>query len=343
MESSNDLDSKVSFSYENQSQQKVFGGDEMLIKPFESFHEAVQSVLKALQEHFHFDLFMLTQTEGEDWTVLEVADSGYGISQGDVFAWSDSFCSRMVQGQGPCIAPDSDGIEAYREAPVRNQLPIRAYVGLPLYRFDGGFFGTLCGIHPSPKDPNIFQEKPLLVTMARLLGSLLETELERLEQVRRTTHAEVSSRHDNLTGLYNRKGWEEVLATEEKRCIELGLNAGIIYLDVDGLKKANDTMGHSAGDELLQNVAHLLESNLRIGDACARLGGDEFIILSLNTDVFDLEKMSLRLQSVFMNNGIDISVGFEIFDARYGFKEAIIKADKKMYENKQNRKNRSDD
>jgi diguanylate cyclase len=317
---------------------EIPNGDEIQIRPFESFHEAVQSVLKALQEHFRFDLFMLTQTEGEDWTVLEVADSGYGISQGDVFVWSDSFCSRMVQGKGPCIAPDSDDIEAYREAPVGKKLSIRSYIGLPLYKSDGHFFGTLCGIHPSPKDSSILKEKPLLLTMARLLSSLIETEIERIKQMQRANHAEISASHDSLTGIYNRKGWEEVLINEGKRCIENKISAGIIYLDVDGLKKENDTLGHSAGDALLQRVAHVLESNLRNGDICSRIGGDEFVVLSLNTNESDLANISLRLQSVFKDNDICVSVGFEMFDVNYSFEETMIKADKKMYENKKLRK-----
>ncbi len=51
---------------------------------------------------------------------------------GDVFAWSDSFCSRMVRGLGPRVAPVSEDVPAYRDAPIGRQVPIGAYVGVPL-------------------------------------------------------------------------------------------------------------------------------------------------------------------------------------------------------------------
>lgn len=75
---------------------------------------------------------MVTRTEGEDWIVLPAEDRGYDVKEGDVFRWTDSFCSQMVEGRGPCIAPQSDLIPAYANAPIGQQVSIAAYVGLPL-------------------------------------------------------------------------------------------------------------------------------------------------------------------------------------------------------------------
>ena len=118
---------------------------------FGSFHEAANAVLRHLHEALGFDLWMVTRREGDDWIVLHAADQGYGVKQGDVFRWMDSFCSRMVRGEGPRIAPRSQEIPVYAAAPIGQQVDIGAYVGVPLDWHDGRLFGTLCAIHPQPQ------------------------------------------------------------------------------------------------------------------------------------------------------------------------------------------------
>src|SRR5690606_39291468 len=82
---------------------------------FKSFEEAGQTVLKYLHTRFGFNLWMITRTEGDDWIVLQSEDNGYGIKPGQVFRWADSFCSQMVQGKAPRIAPYSPAIPLYRQ------------------------------------------------------------------------------------------------------------------------------------------------------------------------------------------------------------------------------------
>jgi len=101
------------------------------------------------------------------------------------------------------------------------------------------------------------------------------------------------STHDVLTGLYNRTFFEEELARLE-RSREFPIS--IIVADVDGLKMTNDTLGHAAGDRLLQEAANLLQSVFRAGDMLARIGGDEFSALLPNTDVFTAEQVVTRIK-----------------------------------------------
>ena len=121
---------------------------------FSDFYDAAYSSLDFLQEKLPFGLWMFTRAneETDEWAVIASADRKYGVQDGDVFKWSDSFCSRMVKGLGPCIAPCSDDIEAYRDAPIRQKLDIRSYIGIPLKKADGEFFGTLCAIDNEEKD-----------------------------------------------------------------------------------------------------------------------------------------------------------------------------------------------
>ena len=94
------------------------------ISAFANFQEAVQAVLESLHERLGFQLWMFTRVEGNDWIVLEAVDHGYGVTSGNVFHWSDSFCSRMVQGMGSRVAPNSRQIQAYLEAPIGQQVDI---------------------------------------------------------------------------------------------------------------------------------------------------------------------------------------------------------------------------
>ena len=70
------------------------------VHPFADFREASAAGLHLLQDRIGMGLWLVTRTAGEDWIVLEAVDQGYGVKAGDVFVWSDSFCSRMVEGKG---------------------------------------------------------------------------------------------------------------------------------------------------------------------------------------------------------------------------------------------------
>jgi diguanylate cyclase (GGDEF)-like protein len=87
------------------------------------------------------------------------------------------------------------------------------------------------------------------------------------------------ARRDPLTGLLNRRGWEDALAAEIARADRSHEPLAMLMLDLDGLKAFNDTAGHQAGDELLRATARLWESRLRPTDVLARYGGDEFVVL----------------------------------------------------------------
>ncbi len=85
--------------------------------------------------------------------------------------------------------------------------------------------------------------------------------------------------HDALTGLLNRRRFQEELAAHTERCIRYGPEGVLMLFDLDGFKDVNDTLGHSAGDQVLIGAAAVLSARLRGSDTIARLGGDEFAVL----------------------------------------------------------------
>ena len=190
----------------------------MLELGFTNFEGAAQSALAFLHRRLGLRLWMVTRVQGDDWIVLNAEDHGYDVKDGTVFRWADSFCSRMVRGEGPRIAPRSDDIPAYVEAPIGRQVKIAAYIGVPMIGVDGSLFGTLCAIDPEAQPMLRDGELELVEMVAGLLGTLLRTEMQFAEEIRRAERAQVEALSDPLSGLFNRRGWSQLLAREEERC-----------------------------------------------------------------------------------------------------------------------------
>ena len=98
-------------------------------------------------------------------------------------------------------------------------------------------------------------------------------------QVKAETELAYQAQHDHLTGLPNRLMLADRLEASIQRAVESGLMAAVIYLDLDGFKLVNDTLGHEAGDILLQQVTDRLRKCVREPDTLARMGGDEFMVV----------------------------------------------------------------
>ena len=101
---------------------------------------------------------------------------------------------------------------------------------------------------------------------------------------------------DSLTGLYNRRYFEEVLEGEIRRASRKQTPVGLIMFDVDHFKELNDTRGHLAGDEFLRAVAAFLRSRLRSADVICRYGGDEFAIVMPEATLEDTIKKAEELR-----------------------------------------------
>ena len=125
---------------------------------------------------------------------------------------------------------------------------------------------------------------------------------------------EFLSYHDQLTGLYNRRFFEEELRRlDTKRNYPLALVMG----DVNGLKLVNDSFGHAAGDLLLRKAASVMQFGCRADDILARLGGDEFVIILPKTDTPGAEAVIQRIKDLLENEKVEainlsISFGYEI-------------------------------
>ncbi|BCJ53169.1 hypothetical protein Asp14428_46440 [Actinoplanes sp. NBRC 14428] len=172
-----------------------------------------------------------------------------------------------------------------------------------------------------------------------LLRSLRESD-ERLRQ---------AALHDDLTGLPNRALFTERLRQAWQRSTaDPGHRFALLFLDLDGFKQVNDSLGHATGDQLLVYVARRLHGLLRDGDTAARLGGDEFVILLDGVDLpHGPNHVSERIRTLFVDpillDGQEIRVGASVgvatsVEGLSSPDDVLRQADAAMYDTKQRRK-----
>ncbi len=155
---------------------------------------------------------------------------------------------------------------------------------------------------------------------------------------------------DELTGLYNRRGF---LAVTDQHLAEIRRNEKqpvILYADLDGLKEINDSLGHHEGDRALAKSAEMLKETFRTSDIVARLGGDEFVVLAAIGPEESAASLTQRLKDNFsavnkLGNrpyNLSVSVGVALFDEAedHSIEQLLAKADRAMYEDKRHKRSR---
>jgi diguanylate cyclase (GGDEF)-like protein len=159
--------------------------------------------------------------------------------------------------------------------------------------------------------PKPFDEAELNARIyARLRSKIHQDELKmkntQLEDM--LTRVESLAILDPLTGLFNRRRFETILANEFKRAARYQSPLSCMLIDIDHFKEINDTFGHQTGDVVLKEVAHIIQTTLREVDTPARWGGEEFIVLSPNTARENALKAAERMRkavAAFTFSGIN--------------------------------------
>lgn len=154
------------------------------------------------------------------------------------------------------------------------------------------------------------------------------------------------AQHDPLTGLANRRSFDETLQDHLRACARYGARGAVLMLDLDHFKEVNDRFGHDVGDQLIVSVGQVLRRELRESDTVSRLGGDEFAVLLPRADRAEAELVARRVVdavraevSAFRSGAarpISVSVGVVVVsDARMTAKELLVAADMTMYDAKE--------
>ncbi|MFH1898007.1 MAG: GGDEF domain-containing response regulator [Candidatus Desantisbacteria bacterium] len=152
---------------------------------------------------------------------------------------------------------------------------------------------------------------------------------------------------DELTMLYNRRGFLTFAQQELKFAHRKKIEMVLLFMDIDNMKMINDTFGHKEGDLILVEFSTILKRTFRESDIIARLGGDEFVILALDVPGSDVQTVKERLQNTIEIRNIknrpcelSISTGLSRYDPKFPstLEELLKTADTLMYQQKQRKK-----
>ena len=165
-----------------------------------------------------------------------------------------------------------------------------------------------------------------------------------VERQRRVTDLRSMALVDELTGLYNRRGFLALARQQLRIAGRVGAAVSQVYVDLDGLKQINDRLGHRTGDRALQETADLLRETFRDADVIARIGGDEYAVLTVEGATSGADTMLARLRERLARRNaladrsfhLSLSVGVARAEAGSGASvdELLARADAWMYEQK---------
>lgn len=301
------------------------------------FRDAAGRVLDYLRVALPMTVWSVTRVENGRQTHLYLdEDNGFGLTQGASHPWEQTFCIHMASGAAPAIAPDVPAVPLYARAAAGAGTEIGTYAGAPVRESDGSLFGALCGLAVETRtdDRDLAGAGPVLALLGQLLSLVLALDRSRDTARRVVDQVRAEAESDVLTGLLNRRGWENSLEREMPLVRRLGDPTVVAVVDLDRLKHVNDTLGHTAGDAYIQQAAGALSRAVRDGDVVARLGGDEFGVLLRGCDEEAGRVVAGRISDCLAEAGVAGSVGWAPVTVLDGVEAALVAADAAMYQDK---------
>jgi two-component system, cell cycle response regulator len=187
---------------------------------------------------------------------------------------------------------------------------------------------------------------PLIRTQAQEGGKLKEMTETLTARSETLEHAALT---DGLTGMQNRRYFDDALKAYLEEFRRINKPIGLIVLDLDHFKMVNDTHGHDVGDEVLREVASCLKNFTRYHDIAARLGGEEFAVVAPNMDVDGLMKFAERIRRavselIIVSGNVRLkvttSVGLAVWDGDEDADAFYRRADRMLYQAKRQGRNR---
>jgi diguanylate cyclase len=272
-----------------------------VVRPWAGFALAAEAAVRDLHTRFGWDLWAVERSDGD--RRVDVAAAG------------------PLATDGPPAASARDH-EAVR---------------IPLLSGDGEPLGWLRGLSRKPQPSAAEAARAAATLLGGMLATIAAAERAAADRAAEAAAAYALATRDGLTGLLNRRGWQDALNAEEQRARRYGRAVSALVIDLDGLKQLNDTDGHRAGDAALTACAKVLAGFCRPGDAVARIGGDEFAVLAIECDVVSARALTVRLREAMRTAGVRASVGAATRRVGEELGTTVQRADQAMYQLKRRR------
>ncbi len=245
---------------------------------------------------------------------------------------SHSFCQHVVANAAPLVIEDArlDAVLCANLAIV--DLDVIAYAGFPIMSPTGHVLGSLCAIDSSPR-----VWEPAQIEALADIALLVGNELERRDLVRRLA---IDARTDVLTGMANRRAWDDELPSALRRAERLGHPLSVVLLDLDHFKAYNDRFGHPAGDAALREIGASWHGQIRDIDLLARIGGEEFGLLLPGCDAEAALEVVDRLRAN-VPEGLTASAGVVAWALPLTPEQFVAEADRALYRAKSDGRDRA--
>ena len=273
-----------------------------------------------------------------------------------------AFCAHALLNQDEIFSVNDARTDSrFADNPLVTGEPnIGFYAGAPLVSGTGHPLGTLCVIDYVPRQLTATQEAALRALSRQVMAQLeLSRNVNDLRNSRRELEAAnrklqsnnelltIQSTTDTLTGLNNRRGFQQHIDKEVSGAMRYSQPLSLIMLDVDHFKSFNDTFGHQAGDQALAEIAAHIKASVRESDTVARYGGEEFAMILPNTDALGAEILAERcLERIEMadwaKRPMTMSAGMTTYTGGNTSSAALIsEADQALYHAKDTGRNRA--
>ena len=296
----------------------------------------IRETLALLSRATPINTWFVSRSRNREHIVLHVSpEADLALAPGQVYASTATPCGTVVEAGRTLVTATAGGVAPSHVGDLMRDCGANLYAGTPLvWAPEHGAcecFGTLAGLGRHAAADIIAPHLPLITHAASVIGFALQAAHDADSLRRRAERAESESTVDDLTRLYNRRGWQSIAYAEAGRIQRYGSSAGLIMIDLDELKRTNDAYGHRAGDALLRHAARVIRSSFRDSDVIARLGGDEFAVLLMESDGPATRWAASRVEESLAIAGIQASVGWALLDGSRDIDAALHDADAAMY------------
>lgn len=232
--------------------------------------EEIDRITRLAARHFQVKAVLVSLIDTDRQWFLSYAGIDFNEAPRDT-----SFCGHTILKPEPMIVMDARLDLRFHDNPLVTGSPhIVFYAGCPLLSREGVALGALCLVDDKIRAWS-HEDLQTLCDLAALVQSFIFS----LENVQYKAQLEYEANHDALTGLPNRRAFQQSLDYLVSQQKNADRDIALLFLDIDNFKTYNDTYGHEFGDLVLKFFGHVLRDNVRTQDIVARLAGDEFTIL----------------------------------------------------------------